>query len=267
MKHEIIKDLDINVYHSMPGLSNSGLIHLLDCPARYYTEYLDANKPKAKKADHFTIGSAVHSMVLEPEKFNLQNYIMPKFDRRTKQGKEDYEYSLTMSEGKNVIDEEQYDLAKAMHDSVMKNINWLPNLLKTAHIEQSFFWVDEDYQVQLKSRPDIYTEDFYIDLKTTDSIANFSRSVYNHGYHRQAALAREALLKLTGIKYTNFLYVVIETRYPYLCKSFVLDEASLDKGHAEFKRGAEIYKQCLETNKWPGYTNQVEQLYLPAWLK
>ncbi|MDE2024876.1 MAG: PD-(D/E)XK nuclease-like domain-containing protein [Patescibacteria group bacterium] len=267
MKNEIVKDMNINDYHDHPGLSNSGLKLILDCPARYYTEYLDENNPKdEEKKKEFVLGSAVHSLVLEPEKFMQDNYVMPKCDRRTSKGKEEYEMHMHCAGRKNLMTVEQYEKADAMKHSILKRIKWLPDMLKKAHIEQSFFWVDEDTGVQLKSRPDAYTEDFYVDLKTVGSMKEFVKNVYRYNYHTQAAMAKEALHKLHGIKYSHFIYVIVEESYPYLAKPFCLDDASLDLGHKEFKRGAEIYKRCIESGEWSDYGSDVEQIYLPHWM-
>src|SRR5690606_5295883 len=180
MRNEIVKNMSNNEYHSIEGLSSTRLGTLLDCPARYYAEYLDPNKPKEKEKPHFSLGNAVHSLVLEPNKFFEDNYIAPKLDKRTKFGKEEYPKHIAAAGHRNIIEADKYFEAKEMADSLIKRIPWLAPTLKNAGIEHSFFWVDEDTGVQLKSRPDAYTEDFYIEIKTTSSIAGFPRSVYEY---------------------------------------------------------------------------------------
>lgn len=60
----IIRGMPSEVYHSIEGLSNSGLKMLLDCPARYYYKYLSGEyEPKEKP--HFKIGKACHKYILE----------------------------------------------------------------------------------------------------------------------------------------------------------------------------------------------------------
>lgn len=266
MKQCITENMPINDYHNHDGLSNSGLKLILDCPARYYTEYLDPKKPVKEKKDHFCLGTAVHSLVLEPEKFFSDNYVMPKCDRRTTKGKELYAGSMALAGNKNLIDEEEYMQALAMQESLFKRIKWLRPVLKDAKIEQSFFWVDDEFNIQLKSRPDAYTDDYYIDIKTTDSLKDFSRDVYKYNYHTQASMAREALRKLKGIAYYNFIYVVVEESYPHLTAAFALDEDYLDKGYAQFRTGAEIYSNCIKNNEWPDYGSDVQQISLPKWM-
>lgn len=69
----IIRGMPSEVYHSIEGLSNSGLKMLLDCPARYYYKYLSGEyEPKEKPS--FKIGKACHCYILEGEEKFQQTY-------------------------------------------------------------------------------------------------------------------------------------------------------------------------------------------------
>lgn len=65
----IIRGMPLEIYHSIEGLSNSGLKMLLDCPAKYYYKYLSGEyEPREKPS--FKIGKACHCYILEgKEKF------------------------------------------------------------------------------------------------------------------------------------------------------------------------------------------------------
>lgn len=267
MRNEIVTDMGIDHYHIHPGISNSGLKLILDCPKRYYTEYLDPNKPPRSRPKHFTIGSAVHALALEPEKFTEQFFVFPKCDRRTNAGKEAYAKAEIDAKGKDLLSQEEMAEVSAMADSI-NNIAWFKKLRPQMRIEQSFLWEDPEFKVQVKSRPDIHTDQFYIDIKTTDSanLKDFSRTIYNYGYHMQAAIAREAFKALYKKEFKYFIFVVIENSYPYLTASFVLDEASLNKGYDDFRRGLKIYKECLDSNNFPGYDDKIQNIVMPEWM-
>lgn len=65
----IIRGMPADVYHSIEGLSNSGLKMLLDCPAKYYYKYL-SGEYELKEKPSFKIGKACHCYILEgPEVF------------------------------------------------------------------------------------------------------------------------------------------------------------------------------------------------------
>jgi PDDEXK-like domain of unknown function (DUF3799) len=273
MENKIVKNMNINDYHAHEGLSNTRMKHLLppSCPYRYWAEYLDPNKPKEEKPSYFAIGQAVHTLVLEPEKFYQDNFVMPKYDRRTNAGKAGYEESTRLAAGKNLIDEKQYEQAISMSQSVLNRIPWLKKVLadKDTAIEESLFWTDEETGILLKSRPDIYTQDFYIDLKTTSNIdpKAYTNSVITYGYHRQAALAREALFQLHKIKYSYFMHIVVEETYPYLTNCYVMDDYFLSKGESDFRQAIRVYRECIDKKEWPDFGADVKQIYLPEWMK
>ncbi len=61
----IIANLDIDVYHRSEGISASGISLLMDCPKRYWHEYLnpEGKRDTSKSNDKFKLGSAVHMKV------------------------------------------------------------------------------------------------------------------------------------------------------------------------------------------------------------
>ena len=290
MRNEIVKYMPNEEYHKHEGISNSAMGYLLDCPARYFAEYLDPNAPEKKTPKHYRIGSAVHKLVLEPTNFGdeyaieLQlpevapHVLLKNSDRQTFEAdKERYAQEKLFNQikqetfdrdnaGKTILTKEEFKQIEGMAASLCTRVKWLAAAFKNACIEDSFFWECEATGVQLKSRPDAYTYDYWIDLKTTSSIKDFHKNAFSYGYHRQAALAREALRKLRGVEYCHFIFVVVEESYPYLTASFALDEDSLKKGQEEYLRAAQIYKECLDKNEWNDYGSAVQQLYLPKWL-
>ena len=81
---EIIKGLTNEAYRAMDGLSASDIKALLANPYKFKRGI----KRPASTAQN--IGSAVHSLILEPENFE-RDFIIADFDRRTKSGKEQAE--------------------------------------------------------------------------------------------------------------------------------------------------------------------------------
>ena len=77
---EIIKDLTSEAYRAMDGLSASDIKALLANPYKFKR---GIKRPISTAQN---IGSAVHSLILEPENFE-RDFIIADFDRRTKRGK------------------------------------------------------------------------------------------------------------------------------------------------------------------------------------
>jgi len=78
--NSILKDSNTD-YHSNKSISASGLKEISSTSV---TDYL--NK-KFKTSLALELGSAIHTIILEPELFDTEFHIMPNIDLRTKAGK------------------------------------------------------------------------------------------------------------------------------------------------------------------------------------
>ena len=87
-KVEFIKDT-FDEYLSKDSVSASDLKNFLKSPRSYFYEK-NRTEPRPEKR-HFSVGSALHQYIMEIENFDDNFIVSPKFDRRKKQGKLDYE--------------------------------------------------------------------------------------------------------------------------------------------------------------------------------
>jgi hypothetical protein len=251
-KPGIYPNISNEEYHSSNGISNSGIKLLLQCPKKYWYEYLSGKAEKEDKS-HFVIGSALHTLILEPHLFSKNFFIMEKVNKRTNEGKEKYQAALENAKGRKIITTEEFEKIQAMVDSVKSEP--LHKRIGKGHIEHSLAW---DYDgVLLRNRPDFYNDDLIVDIKTT----------FSYGYHRQAAMAIDGLFELTGKKRELFLLIVVEKTAPYLAAFYALEELDIEQGRREYQKAAALYKECVAKNYWPGYSNKVESIGLPRWAK
>jgi PDDEXK-like domain of unknown function (DUF3799) len=263
----IYKDLSNEDYHKSKGISNSGIGLLIppNCPKMYWYKYL-SGEYEQKRSDDFVVGSAVHTLCLEPEKFESLYYVMPKIDRRTTSGKEEWSRIELQNAGMQPLTPELYEQVNKMASEVTSHA-----MFKKLHgkgcVEDSIAWIDEESGALLRSRPDFYNEYLILDVKTTKDVRahGFSRSIHDFGYHRQGAMACDGLSKITGTKYDKVVLFVVSKEPPYLVKAYVLTESALNKGREEYKIGAKIYQECLENGYWPGYDEIIEDIDLPHW--
>lgn len=257
-KPGIYPDIPIDVYHSSPGISSSGISKILECPKRYWYEYLSGKKKDWPEKSQ-RIGSATHGLFLEPEKFNNQFAFVKSL--LSNAGKEDREkYAL---EGKITVTEEEVEIAICCVNSIKSHP--VMQKLKDGKVEQSLVWDEEN--VLLRSRPDFYNDFLIVDIKTTEnaSPSAFERSIYINGYHRQGAIACDGLTKLTGNPYQSVLLIAVEKTPPYLVGCYLLSQDALQVGRAEYKRGIRIYQECVEKNQWPGYSELILEIGIPQW--
>lgn len=250
-----------DLYHSRPELSNSGNNILIDESPAHFQEY-KKNPPRQTEA--MLTGQIVHSAILEPELFLDTHVAMPECDRRTKAGKDFFEKFSIDNAGKVIMKNEIYHMVFGMIGSVMAHPKAKQILVKN-HNELSYFGELEG--VAVRCRPDILRAGNLIaDLKTTDdaSFRGFQKSFTAYKYHRQAAFYSDLVTQVTGQRHDTFSIIAVEKHAPYAVQVFAVDEASIEKGREEYKQGLAIYRQCLETGKWPAYSDDVIPLNL-AW--
>ena len=266
----IYTNLDIDEYHTSEGISSTGISLILDCPARYDYEYNKKRKDMdlietEKQYDKYQLGRAVHMLILEPERFDNNFFCMSeKVNLTTKAGKEIYAEAEKEAKGRKILRVGEWEDIKEMADVIKKHPLW--QKLTVRHIEQSIYWRAGVLNTLLKSRPDIFNDDLVIDIKTTDSIKQFSRSIYQYGYHRQAAMQIDALKSIDDKK-RHFAFFIVEKKAPYLTACFALEEASIEQGRKEYLEAALTYSECVASNEWPGYSQQFELISIPEWSK
>lgn len=267
----IYKNIDIDTYHSEEGISSSGINLILDCPKRYWYEYhgkpkLDGKELK-KERDKFKVGTALHMLILEPTKFEQTFYVMTEeVNLSTNIGKEKYAEAERLANGREIIRAGDWTDIEEMAKSARSHSVW--ESLKDGKAEHSLYWNSGALKTRLRARPDIYNNFMIMDVKTTDSIRNFQRSIYQFGYHRQAAMQIDGLKHLDPVGDTGerlFAFFVIEKKAPYLTACFTLDKESLNQGRIEYKDGANKYSTCLKDNNWEGYNPKFEVTSLPQW--
>ncbi len=256
-------------YRQAVGISRSDLFKFARSPQHF--KYEQENPSEQSKALLF--GIALHSYILEPDKFENEYAIIPSCDKRTKAGKETYRQFLADNEGKFFIDQDDMDVIKQMADSV----NGIPiarKLLEGKH-EQSFFWTDDMTGEKCKCRPDILTEigetTIIADLKTCESAQTdvFMRKAVEYGYDLQAYMYCEGVSKNINKK-CCFVFIAIEKKPPYAVNILQADEYMMLRGQDLFREYLGTYHYCKESGNWFGYngmTGDINNLTLPAWIR
>ena len=257
-------------YRKKEGISASDLKRMVKSMAlwKYEKDHPDENDNEV-----FQFGRAYHKLMLEPDDFDNEFVVSPKFDRRTKEGKAAYEEFVKESEGKEVITEETYQKLLEMQIALY-NTPFVKLLIKGEH-EKSFFWTDEKSGVPCKCRPDSFGEIkgnyVCIDLKTTQNAETqaFMRDAIKYGYDIQASHYCEGL-EIHYKKPFKFIFIAQEKTAPYLVNVLEADDYFMAAGKEVKDVLLERYKECLEKDEWPGYMDEsigINSLSVPAWMK
>lgn len=249
-------------YHADPAISKSDLDQIHRSPLHW--QYRKAHPPEQTPA--LLIGSAVHKMVLESDKFFDEFAVAPQIDRRTKSGKEEYAEFLKESAGKSLISQEIYQLSVNIAEAVSHH-KTARALLSGGQAETSHFWTDIRTGLECKCRPDYLRNGFCVDLKTTQSASQeaFEKSAYNYRYYVQAYWYLHGL-KMCGITDTDFVFIAVEKDPPYAIAVYYADELMTALGKMEAESDLETLSRCISTGIFDGYPETIQSLSLPKWV-
>lgn len=120
--------------------------------------------------------------------------------------------------------------------------------------------------VPLRSRLDVMGDGHTADYKSAADASpeGFTRAVWRYGYHLQAAWYRRMRGWLTG-EWLPFRFVAQEKTAPYLVSVWEVSADYLDLGEADMDAAIAIYRECIESGRWPGYADEVLTLTPPEW--
>jgi hypothetical protein len=256
-------------YHANPALSSSGARKLLppSCPAIYHYE---RQHPPARKRT-FELGHAAHKTVLGigPDLVLVDE---ERWDTKETKAR----VAEIRNEGGVPLKKHEYDQVQAMATALRRH-EWASALLdpSTGQPEVSLFWQDQRTGLDRRARFDwLRTEAsgrfLGVDYKTAESASldDIRKAIHNYGYNLAADwyLDGARTLGLAGPD-AAFLLIVQEKTPPFVVTVVQIDSTALAIGRVENRRAIDIYMRCTETGIWPGYTDDVALVGVPAYIE
>lgn len=261
--NRIVKNLPNAEYHAGNEISHSGIVQLLKSPEHYQNYKHGSHEPTTA----MEFGTAFHAYILEPEVFAAQFVLAPKFDRRTKDGKEAAARWDEENVGKSPLTIEQVEALSAMKESVFNHFG-AAKMLSQGEAETSLFWTDKYSGLPCRIRPDWKFGGGIADLKSciSASKADFTKAVANFGYDIQAAFYIDGMKEVTG-ETVDFFFVAVEKNAPYSTACYKASQEMIEVGRAKYRGALELLKWCQENNSFPGYqpSGEIESIDLPRW--
>lgn len=265
----LYKNVPIDDYHASKGISSTGIKLILESPKKYWYQYLSGEfkRDQSRRYTHFVIGQAVHTMTLEPDTFKERFYIGKKISRVSKAGKEEYAAMLQEANGKEILTEEEYKQASIMAKNIIDHSLFKKLKGENGCYEDSILWHDFDTGALLRTRPDYYNDFLIMDVKISKDASehSFSKAIHEYGYHIQGAMACDGLTEETGRTYEHVVLFVVEEEPPHLVQPYLLKENLINAGRQLYKKGARIYRACLDNNLWQGYEEKIIDIDIPQW--
>ncbi len=253
-------------YFQENSISVSGLKKLKVSPMHY------KEAEEIEPTDAMTFGSAYHCFVLEPDKFDKEYYVFDdsaicgaliakgaKSPRATNDYKTWKEQEMSFSDGKVLLDKEDFEKIKAMKYRLFSH-PYAKMLLTNGEPEVGIGGVLQTSvgEINIKFKPDYLKPKrrVIVDLKTCAdaSIDGFTRAAADMDYHIQAAFYSDMIELMTGDKMQQtFIFIAQEKKKPFAFNLFECSPQFIGQGRYEYEMLLQLYKYCIDNDKWPGY--------------
>ena len=257
--------MNIKEYHATDHLNSTSVKEAGKSMKRYK---FAIDGPSKKSTQAMDEGSAVHCRLGEPQLF-IEDYVIKPHGMNfaTKEGKA---WKALEVEGRIILSSEfgrkLDDIEAAFLDSPAARY-----YKAEGDVEKSFFWDIAGNDRGGKCRPDWISKDrkTIVDLKTTTCAERnpFQRTIINYGYHISAAWYMWGVELATGVKPEEFVWVAIEKEAPYGIGVYKADTELLEYGSQLCEEALLKINEAERTNSFPDYSDQVEMIGLPPWLK
>lgn len=254
----IVLDMPIEDYHAHDSISNSGLSLVSRSPAHY------AFAAPWKQTRAVEIGTAFHTALLEPERYESEYFTSSENDRR----KVDYKDAAKVYGGDKTLTKTEGESIKVMYESIRANTEALALFEKDGWAEVSIFVQDPETGCVMRCRFDWLTVDGEgVDLKKTQDCREFafSKSLYVYRYHCQAAMYSEIYKLATGEALKAFKILAVEENAPCANILYDIDPLALQYGHQQYREALTEYANASKSGIWETYTG-TGVVTLPEWV-
>lgn len=258
-------------YNKAEGVRRSDLWKISDSPEKY--KYFKDNPPEQTPAMAF--GSAIHKLILEPDTFFDEYAVAPEINRRTNDGKAQWEKFVSDNAGKTIITADDYNTMKEM-ETKLKTVSLARSLLyEDGKSEVPVFWTDPETGEKCKAkldRLDIGLDGRYyiVDYKSALSAETFrfNSEIFKLGYHVQSGMYSEGTQIAYNLDYRPvFLFVVQEKKPPYAVNVIEVTDEVADAGNAQYHLLLGKLHDCKAVDIFPGYVGDVpNDSFVPGWM-
>lgn len=222
-----------------------------------------------EETDAFTLGAYLHALLLAPDSI-VENFILlGDIDRRTKEGKTEWEsvQKRAALSGARVISATLVAQANAMADSVRANPSAAALLNTLTYRETTIIGRIGDRLAKAKVDGIIQMAGACIalDIKTTEnaSAREFASSAVKFGYYHQAAFYRRLIEQRVDVL-DDFIIIAVEKKAPYLTAVYRIPFHAIETADKRIDELVQRWWEVAEGDR-TGYSAQIQDLEPPRW--
>ena len=267
----------IDQYHAHDAVGSTKLDVFHESPLAYFEQFVAKSTPP-KESWSFDFGAAFHALMESFEVFQ-RNTVLMKFDSfrtdASKEWREEMKKSkkliLTSDEHKRIgvmkAKTDAHPVAAQLLANTEAEITWRKSFGKYKVQCRTDRWSGGTREINIGGKVR-QLGNYFVDFKSTDSIAQFRKNWLNFGYARQKVwyqLVLSACLDLQAdAPPPEGFWIVTESEPPHEVRVFELGATSFPVARAEVMTDLRSLKRCYDTNDWNAPA-EIESLELPGW--
>lgn len=250
------KNLKNSDYHAIKDYWSSTDLKFMHAhsPTHFHDKYYGKSKDEPKKqTESMILGSLVHTLLLTPNEFISEFFVMPDLNFRTNEGKAKREELLMANPGKIPITDELLYRANAMKSACMANKK-AKEFLEPLQKELAFFWTCPFSNLNFKCKVDAASSKYFVELKTTSDASQeaFIRHVDNMNYDLSLVHYGQGIKSVMGVEPPAY-FIVIEQEWPHVTQVYKAGQGFYETGHAKWLSAVTKLADGIQKDKWPGY--------------
>lgn len=255
--------------NNLTTISRSGLDKIESSPIDYWYAYLRENKDPYFPSKETTFDIAFRCAVLQPDIFINKYVKIPVLNMKTNLGRAEYARIMdaTAEVGHIVINENDYNDIIAMRSSLQQH-PLFKTLLTQGHPDKGLDFEEEQSGVLVNFRPHWICESkpLLINLSSTKdaTMDAVSKDMWMFKNHKKAAIHVDGMKTITGGSF-GFLFIVVERTAPHKVNIFYPDERAMALGLETYRKNCSVFKECVDSGKWPGLDPEITAINLPNW--
>ena len=255
-------------YHLSDGWSKSQIWDHASRGARYFYLRHVAKALRPEESAALSHGTRLHRWLEVGEQL-FEELVAPPEDTLTESGvvgKKAQQWAAEHAVGREVVSPKELRQIRREIDSIMEHRAARRLIESAVAHEISVRWTNKDGDL-LRCRPDLVSEDCWVDLKTTreaDILSSFWRSVMDYGYHAQDAHYQWGMEAL-GMDPRPLTFVVVSTTWPHQCHVVTLPQDIVAEGRRRLLASLADIKLRQDLDYWmPDQHGEVVELPVPA---
>ena len=240
-KEGVYEDLPFSEYNKIPAYRASDLKEADRCVFTW------KNKNPINQSPALLEGRVQHTVFLEHHNFDDEFVISPKFDKRTKLGKQEFEDFQSSIGDRTAITQNLYDTCMERREVVS---HYIPKSEHKVELTICFMWNGHPF----KSRIDWYDGEKPWDLKTCRDASprGFRNAVNSFRYHMQGSLYVDAC-RAADLPANGFAFLAQEKLHPYPYAVYELTPEALAYGQSKNEQALSVILHARQTDDFKPY--------------